>query len=220
MEKKEETKISKPGIRESYCYFDCEFTGLHRNTELISIGLVDSVGRTFYAEFTDYPEDQVTPWIKDNVISNLYNLEKDVVDCDHWRIRGDKEHIAKNLRNWLNKYYVCKSQPIQFVSDVCHYDFVLLIDLLLNGKDKATAIDLPDFISPVCHDISQDMASLLNINEISKPPIFDYPDLSAFELSREEFCEAIPNYNITGEKHNSLYDALQIKAIHQYIWFG
>lgn len=37
-------------------FFDTEFTGLHKNTTLISIGCVDENGRTFYAELTDYDE--------------------------------------------------------------------------------------------------------------------------------------------------------------------
>ena len=39
-------------------WFDTEFTGLHKNTTLISIGLVTENGKTFYAEFTDYDESQ------------------------------------------------------------------------------------------------------------------------------------------------------------------
>ena len=35
-------------------FFDTEFTGLHQNTTLISIGCIDENGRTFYAESTDY----------------------------------------------------------------------------------------------------------------------------------------------------------------------
>ncbi len=31
-------------------YFDTEFTGLHKNTTLISIGMIAENGRTFYAE--------------------------------------------------------------------------------------------------------------------------------------------------------------------------
>ena len=213
-------KMSKPGIKSSYCYFDCEFTGLHKNTELISIGLVDSEGRTFYAEFTDYPVDQVTPWIQDNVINNLYNIDEDVCTGSHWLIHGDKSHIAKMLTSWLDEFYVSKSLKVQFVSDVSHYDFVLLIDLLLNGEKDKTALDLPDFIIPVCHDINQDISSLINTCNINDPAIFDYPDLSGFELSRKEFCEAIPKFNIDGEQHNSLYDAMQIRAIHQFLWFS
>ena len=33
-------------------WFDTEFTGLHKNTTLISIGLVNEYNETFYAEFT------------------------------------------------------------------------------------------------------------------------------------------------------------------------
>ena len=39
-------------------FFDTEFTGLHKNTTLISIGCIDEAGRTFYAEFIDYDRSQ------------------------------------------------------------------------------------------------------------------------------------------------------------------
>ena len=35
-------------------YYDAEFTGLHINTTLISIGMVSDSGSFFYAEFNDY----------------------------------------------------------------------------------------------------------------------------------------------------------------------
>ena len=52
-------------------WFDTEFTGLHKNTTLISIGLVNEYDETFYAEFTDYDESQCDDWIKENVLNNL-----------------------------------------------------------------------------------------------------------------------------------------------------
>ena len=52
-------------------FFDTEFTGLHKNTTLISIGLFDENGRNFYAEFNDYDESQCDDWIQDNVIKYL-----------------------------------------------------------------------------------------------------------------------------------------------------
>lgn len=52
-------------------FLDTEFTGLHKNTTLISIGLVSECGKTFYAEFTDYDRSQVDEWIQTNVINNL-----------------------------------------------------------------------------------------------------------------------------------------------------
>ena len=54
-------------------FLDTEFTGLHKNTSLISLGMVDERGRTFYAEFTDYDESQCDDWIQKNVINNLIN---------------------------------------------------------------------------------------------------------------------------------------------------
>ena len=52
-------------------FFDTEFTGLHKNTTLISIGLISETGKTFYAEFTDYNNTQIDNWIENNVINNL-----------------------------------------------------------------------------------------------------------------------------------------------------
>ena len=47
-------------------FFDTEFTGLHQNTTLISIGLVSECGKTFYAEFNDYDFNQVDDWLKED----------------------------------------------------------------------------------------------------------------------------------------------------------
>ena len=52
-------------------FFDTEFTGLRKDTTLISIGLVDENGRTFYAEFSDYDNSQCDTWIHENVIKHL-----------------------------------------------------------------------------------------------------------------------------------------------------
>ena len=35
-------------------YFDTEFTGLKKDTTLVSIGLISETHKAFYAEFTDY----------------------------------------------------------------------------------------------------------------------------------------------------------------------
>ena len=88
---------------------------------------------------------------------------------------------------------------VELVSDVCHYDMVLLIDLF------GTAFDLPKYINPACHDINQDIARYYEISETE-----------AFDFSREELLQnnAIV---IEGDKHNSLYDAKVIKTIYEII---
>ena len=179
-------------------FFDTEFTGLHKNTTLISIGLVDENGRTFYAEFTDYDESQCDDWIKENVLNNLL-LPKSVClnynDENTWcNVKGDKLFIQTTLNQWLSKY-----DTVELVSDVCHYDMVLFIDIF------GGAFDIPKNVNPACHDINQDIARYYEISEIE-----------AFDYSREQIL-ANCDITIEGEKHNALYDAKVIKAIYEII---
>ena len=186
-------------------YFDTEFTGLRKDTTLISIGLIAENGNTFYAEFTDYDRSQCDEWIVENVISKLLfndstpwkgNGVTDVKMC------GDKKEVGYELEYWLDQF-----DEVQFVSDVCHYDMTLLIDLLAE-----TALDLPKNISPVCYDINQDIAYFYNISQ-----------KKAFDMSREQIVEEmygpLDRMVFISEKHNALYDAEIIKMIHEGLDF-
>lgn len=169
-------------------FFDTEFTGLHKNTTLISIGLVTENGDTFYAELNDYNKDDVNPWIQQNVINNLIGLSGDDV------IIGSRAHVREELHKWLYQF-----DQIEWVSDVCHYDFVLLVDLLFDN-----ALDMPYGLWNIaCHDINQDIATYLSISEID-----------AFDYSREKML-ADANIFIEGTKHNALYDAKVIKELYE-----
>ena len=187
-------------------FFDMEFTGLHKNTTLISLGIVSEDGKKFYAEFTDYDENQCDDWIKENVINNL---KFELALGEHfWESECDgnvealcnKECVSYWLNKWLSQF-----DTIQFISDVCHYDFVLLIDLLTNG---GTALDLPENISAVCRDINQDIAAY-----------FEVSDREAFDMNREEILDRLKGYHVVGEKHNSMYDAEIIKEIYKEIGY-
>lgn len=218
-------------------FFDTEFTGLRKDTTLISIGIVSEDGRKFYAELTDYNENQCNKWINENVVKNLHlphipwhikctenikKLEEDgyvisqnphipregaLLEYDYFKsdnenmtALGDSHWIGIALNEWLKQFDI-----IQFVSDVCHYDFVLLIELITNG---GTALDLPDNISAVCHDINQDIAQHFGIT-----------DAEAFDMSREQIMNDLCGSEaiVTGDKHNSLYDAEVIRAIYKEI---
>ena len=222
--KKPRTTKAKPmitaGDRECYIYFDTEFTGLRKNTSLISIGLVTSDGKTFYAEFTDYNKEFVDDWINENVISNLVSPEN-VFNGDNWTMSGTSLEIREQLFEWLAPYKE-QGKLIQFVSDVSHYDFVLLIDLLL-GDEKLSAIDLPDGISPCCIDVNQDIATSIQRTKPEDVSEEEFnknfvPAYAAFNFSREEMISGVSNFKYEGNKHNSLYDALVIRAIHQTLW--
>lgn len=218
-------------------FFDTEFTGLRKDTTLISIGIVSEDGRKFYAELTDYNENQCNKWINENVVKNLHlphipwhikctenikKLEEDgyvisqnphipregaLLEYDYFKsdnenmtALGDSHWIGIALNEWLKQFDI-----IQFVSDVCHYDFVLLIELITNG---GTALDLPDNISAVCHDINQDIAQHFGVT-----------DAEAFDMSREQIMNDLCGSEaiVTGDKHNSIYDAEVIRAIYKEI---
>ena len=175
-------------------FFDTEFTGLHKDTTLISIGLISENNEKFYAEFTDYDKSQVDNWINENVVKNLW-LDK-IIEYgnikyrnDLYIARGDKKLIKMALNSWLKQF-----NDVELYSDCSHYDMVLFIDIF------GTAFDLPKNISPACHDINQDIAKILDIS-----------GNDAFNISREEFS------GINGDKHNSLYDAEVIKACYEKI---
>lgn len=185
-------------------YFDTEFTGLHKNTTLISLGMVADNGKSFYAEFTDYDESQCDDWIKENVIANLKFKGGQLTrlsrhddgrpNINAIEMRASKEIVSEQLRTWLKQF-----DTVQFVSDVCHYDMVLLIDLF------GTAFDLPSNVSASCHDINQDIAKYYGVSE-----------KEAFDKSREEILSEHGIF-IDGNKHNALYDAKVIKAIYEVV---
>ena len=199
-------------------FFDTEFTGLHKDTTLISIGLIDKYGRTFYGEFSDYDESKCDNWIRENVIKHLkWSKEEPVEDFvniydNAWEAFGSKEYIKIVLTEWLSKY-----NNVELVSDCCHYDMVLFIDIF------GDAWSIPDVVNPACHDINQDIAKY-----------FDISEREAFDLSREKIIEKvnidnqdIANHfdiserekiiNIEGDKHNALYDAKVIKEIYKIV---
>ena len=186
---------------EMVLFYDFEMTGLHKNTTPISLGIVSEDGKRFYAEFTDYDESQCDDWIKENVTSELlYDTEKWYEGIVDRQMHDNKQAISYALKDWLQQF-----DTIQFVSDVCHYDFVLLIDLLTNG---GTALDLPENISAVCRDINQDIAAY-----------FEVSDREAFDMSREQIMNDLCDSEdiVTGNKHNSLYDAEVIRVIYREI---
>lgn len=179
-------------------YFDTEFDGLNKGAHLISLGMITETGEEIYCEFGGINTEIQDEWIKSNVLNNtiMYG-DKDIVDLLHDKTlyyRGNKNEIKESLLAWLSQF-----NDVQLVSDVCHYDMTLFIDIF------GTAFDLPSNVNPYCHDINQDIADYLNIS-----------DKEAFDLSREELLD---KYNITvsGNKHNSLYDAIVIKKIYELI---
>lgn len=181
-------------------FFDTEFTGLHQNTTLISIGLISECGKTFYAELTDYDKSQIDDWIQENVINNLmFNGQKDA-KYDHYKatrsidnkfpnsiyksysleLSGNKTRVVKHLKQWLSQF-----ENIEIWSDCLAYDWVLFNELFGN------AFNIPENV----YYIPFDICTLFKMKGVD-------PD-----ISREEFADM----NDGSLKHNSLWDAKVIK---------
>ena len=106
-------------------FFDTEFTGLHKNTTLISIGLISECGKTFYAEFWDYDKTQIDEWLQTNVLDNLilpHDLGGNGVGVDG--SVGNKEFIREHLESWLSQF-----EQVEVWSDCLSYDWVLFNDI-------------------------------------------------------------------------------------------
>lgn len=180
-------------MKERLIYFDTEFTELSQKGELISIGMTTVDGITFYAEINNFNKNKLNKWIIDNVISNLKFNDKETIYYQEGKntfVKGTSERVSQVLKYWLKQF-----GNIQFVSDVSHYDFMFLVELLADN-----ALELPETISPYCHDINSDIATFLGIS-----------DRDAFNYTREDLIN-ISNINLK-DKHNSLYDAIVIKEI-------
>ena len=181
-------------------FFDTEFTQLSKDGELISLGMITDGGSIFYAEFTDFSTELLTDWHYENVIKNLANkcIPKKLTirrDGTNVSMSGTKEEVREELLTWLNGF----NQDIQLVSDVCHYDFMLFIDIF------GTAFDLPECISPYCIDINQEISKALKIT-----------NKEAFDVDRDDFAEN-GTENISIAKHNALWDAKVIRDIYNTI---
>jgi hypothetical protein len=174
-------------------FFDTEFTGLHQNTTLISIGMVSEDGKTFYAEFTDYDKTQVDEWLQTNVIDKLeigqYTDDDYFPYADAVTIKGDKEEIAFCLEHWLHER--AGSDKLEMWSDCLAYDWVLFCQLW------GHAFKVPDCV----YYIPFDICTVMKVKGID-------PD-----VNREAF--AVGGDITNGKKHTALWDAMVIKACYE-----
>lgn len=192
-------------------FLDCEFTELSKKGELISIGLVSTDGRTFYAELNDYNRDNVSEWIKYNVVDNLLFTVDDgycvraknrvvdaiieeetdeevVLEYDYGfntELLGNKAKVGFELRLWLEQF-----KSVEIVGDCMAYDWMHFVDLLGD-----TAFDIPSNVNYIPLDICT-MFEMKNID----------PD-----IGRETFV----HNKVYGTKHNALYDALVVRECYK-----
>ena len=176
------------------CFFDSEFSGLHKKTTLISIGFITEDNQTFYAELTDYDKSQIDDWLKDNVIAKLkFNDREDSFyeDGENALFKGTKDELKHSLTNWLNKISP-KDNSIEMWSDCLSYDWVLFNDIF------GTAFDIPKNVYYIPFDICTSFKDK-GVNPDVNREQFAFGELLLQDDSNIE------------EKHNALWDARIIK---------
>lgn len=170
-------------------FFDTEFTGLHQQTTLISIGMIDENDNTFYAEFGDYDYLQVDDWLWENVLLHLrfHNNPKSEKGWCNTSFQkgfaesyGNREHVASSVLEWFTTY-----DYVEMWSDCLAYDWVLFNQLW------GHAFNVPKNV----YYIPFDICTLFKVKGID-------PD-----IDREKFAELTEK----PEKHNALWDARVIK---------
>jgi len=198
-------------------FLDTEFTGLHQKTTLISLGMINENGETFYAEFNDYDKLQVDESIKHNGINNLLFDPPPVGQDEHYmasrdiknkipndlyegyscEMRGNSTQIKKELSMWMSQF-----DSVEIWSDCLSYDWVLFNELF------GHAFNIPKNV----YYIPFDICTLMKRNGVD-------PDINRESFAFETECDLVKFEkefkNIKAGKHNALWDAKVIKACYE-----
>lgn len=179
-------------------YFDTEFTGLTKNADLISIGLVADNGSTFYAEFTDFDISKCNGWVLDNIVTKMkyYNktdyTSKSFLKKDprNYVVVGNKNKIKHELINWLTLF---KAPKINMVADCLMWDWVLFADLIADYSSGSPVFPCNIFYIPT------EICTIMIENGLD--PDLDRAEYVAMSLEEKEGL------------HNSLSDAITCKKV-------
>ena len=164
-------------------FLDTEFTGEHSKTTLVSAGFVTLDNKKLYITLNDYNKDQVTPWLKKNVLSKI-NKKFSI---------SSREAYQK-----VSKFFADNSQgqKIQLITAGKTLDITLIYDLFHQKSPKKKYMhylhDLPKYLN---HDFHLDLSTLFYLCGYSK------------KVNREKFA----NLRTKNLKHNALYDTMVIR---------
>ncbi|MGY1946607.1 3'-5' exoribonuclease domain-containing protein [Nocardia asiatica] len=146
--------------------YDLEFLENGETIQLISIGIVSSTGREYYAVNADMPIEDIRhePWLMQNVVPQL-PLGKSVlyVGLGPRPFSLDRTNAAVKprwvIRNEVREFLLAEGEP-QLWADYGAYDHVALCQLW--GR----MIDLPEGLPMFTHDLQQ---ALEQAPEFEKP---------------------------------------------------
>ncbi len=111
-------------------FFDTEFIDDGKTIDLISIGIVASDGREYYAESSEADLSRAGDWVVKNVFQHLRGMAK------------PRASIAREIVEFVG------DSP-EFWADYAAYDWVVLCQLF------GTMMDLPESWPMFCRDLQQ-----------------------------------------------------------------
>jgi 3' exoribonuclease, RNase T-like len=112
-------------------FYDCEFIEDGKTIELISIGVVDTDGREFYAVSTEFDDRRAGAWVRANVLPKLPSPGDRA-----WRSR-------ERIKNDLLDFLTAPGEDIELWAWIAAYDHVVLCQLW--GAMPALPRPLPRF---------------------------------------------------------------------------
>jgi len=98
-------------------FYDCEFIEDGKTIELVSIGVVDSEGREFYAVSTEFDDRRAGPWVRANVLPKLPSPGDRA-----WRSRA-------GIKEELLDFLTAPGEEIELWAWIAAYDHVVLCQL-------------------------------------------------------------------------------------------
>jgi DNA polymerase III epsilon subunit-like protein len=163
-----------------YVFIDAEFTGEHAKTTLVSLGLVSFSGKELYLTLNDFELDQVTDWLKKNVLSDIDPQS-----------RISSREAYEIMSPWLE--ILSGGDQVSIVSAGLGADWILMKELYKWSVPEEKYFHglhhLPKFLN---HGNHLDLGSLFSV--MGHDP----------DIDRVGF---LGQTEINGKRHNALYDA-------------
>ena len=118
-------------------FFDTEFyeSGPDNPIQFISIGIVSEDGDEYYAVSSEFDENSLSDWLKENVVPIL-------------GVPPEKRKTIEQIKNEILSFLGDDEDPV-FIADYCSYDWVVFCQLF------GTMMDLPDHFPKFCLDVQQ-----------------------------------------------------------------
>lgn len=121
-------------------FFDTEFIEDGHTIDLISIGIVDDIGREFYCCNSECNLEKANPWVQENVMPFLPPFT-----CDLW---ANREEMKRKLIDFIEDSPLNEA-PHEFWAFYADYDWVVLCQLF------GSMMDLPKSWPMYCRDLKQ-----------------------------------------------------------------